>query len=446
MNRVGRAAAVIGAAVALVLAGGMGVFTAVRPEAPSGASSTPDASSAVLDPATGGGTLGALIADLERRVAAVPEDWRAYASLGLAYVQQARIAADPGLYPPAEAALERSLHLNPDGNVEALIGMGTLALARHEFAEALDWGEEASRANPNMAAVYGVIGDALVELGRYPEAFDALQRMIDRRPDLSSYARASYALELQGDVERAIELMDLALGAAGSPADTAWALHRLGELHFNSGRLDRAEESYRRALAAVSTFAPAEAGLAKVAAARGRIDSAAAGYEAVVAVYPLPEYVMALADLYIAAGRREDAARQFELLEAEEALLRANGVNVDLEFALFGADHGLDLVGGLAAAEAEWARRKSVQVADVLAWQLHANGETDRALAMSNEALRLGTRNALFHFHRGMIERALGNEGAAAEHLGLALEINPNFSILWGAEAAEALEALGKRS
>src|SRR5436309_707010 len=78
-------------------------------------------------------------------------------------------------------------------------------------------------AAPDNASACGGEGGALVELGRYSEAFATFQRMIDIRPDLSSYARASYARELQGDVPGAIADMNLALQAASSPADAAWA-------------------------------------------------------------------------------------------------------------------------------------------------------------------------------------------------------------------------------
>src|SRR5437870_8198189 len=39
---------------------------------------------------------------LQGRLRAVPQDWRAWAALGSAYVQQARITGDPTWYPRAE--------------------------------------------------------------------------------------------------------------------------------------------------------------------------------------------------------------------------------------------------------------------------------------------------------------------------------------------------------
>ena len=170
----------------------------------------------------------------------LPTDWQAFASLGLAYVQQARVTADPSYYPKAEGVLERSLGLERNDNFAAMVGMAALAAARHDFAGALRWGEQAQAINPYNGNVYGVIGDAQVELGRYQDAFATFQTMVDTRPGVASYARVSYARELMGDVPGAIKAMVAARDIAGTPADSAWASYQLGELYFNQGDLDDA--------------------------------------------------------------------------------------------------------------------------------------------------------------------------------------------------------------
>jgi tetratricopeptide (TPR) repeat protein len=339
--------------------------------------------------------------------------------------------------------LRRSLVLHGGENFDALLGMASLAAARHEFASALDWAEQARALNPHSADAHAVLGDALVELGRYDEAFDTFQTMVDLRPDLSTYARASYAWELQGSHPNAVRAMELALQAAGSPVDAAWASVQLGDLYFSVGRVERAAEHYRRAVIVDESFMPAHAGLARVAAARGRIDRAIRDFGWVVERYPSPEYVITLGDLYAMRGSGRLAGQQYSLVEAQQRLLQANGVNVDLEIALFRADHRIDVNQALASARREWARRRGIQVADVLAWTLYANGRSEEAIAYADQALRLGTENALFFFHRGMIERELGRKAAARRDLARALDINPHFSVLWSREAGRVLLSLG---
>ena len=438
MRNAGRLGAVAAMAVAVFLLAGMGIFRGLRTDEAAPIPGTPDAV-ALTGPAAG--SLDAAIVSLQARIRAEPTDWRALASLGLAYVQQARVTADPGFYPKAEGLLEQSLEINAEDNYQAAVGMAALAAARHDFAAALDWGRRARTINAYNAAVYGVIGDAQLELGRYDEAFVTFQHMVDLRPDLSSLSRASYARELMGDVPGAIEAMERAKRYASDPADRAWASYQLGELSFNRGDLPGAAAEYREGARLAPAYVPNFAGLAKVAWARGDLDGAIRGYEDAVARYPSPEYVIALGDLYRATGQEELALEQDGLLDAEEALLEASGVNVDLEQAVFDAGHG-DASGGLAAARAEWERRHSVQVADALAWALHENGRDEEAARYASLAMRLGTRSALFAFHAGTIQRSLGNLGSARELLAQADAINPYFSIQYAPVLERALAGL----
>ncbi|MFG2823334.1 tetratricopeptide repeat protein [Kitasatospora sp. NPDC048365] len=64
---------------------------------------------------------------------------------------------------------------------------------------------------------------------------------------------------------------------------------------------------------------------------------------------------------------------------------------------------------------------------DAYAWALHLNGRDEEAAAQSNHALALGTRNALYHYHRGMIEKSLGHPDRARAELTQALDLNPAF-------------------
>jgi tetratricopeptide (TPR) repeat protein len=412
---------------------------ASRPDA--SATGQAPSSSVLLLPAPGAGSLEASISSLQERLRVRPGDSRGFAALGLAYVAQARVSGDPSWYPMAQEALAESLRLNAEANVDALLGIGALALARHDFERALEHGRAAAELDPYGADAYGVVGDALVELGRYDEAFEAFQTMVDMRPDLASYARVSYARELLGDVPGAVDAMELAFGAAGTPSDRAWTAYRLGELAFGSGDVRTAAGWYERGRHLDPTYASNLAGLAKVAWARGNTELAIRRYEQVVARYPSAEFVIALGDLYRTAGRDDLAASQGDVVRAMHDLAVANGVNVDLELALFDADHG-DPVSALGAAEAEWERRHSVHVADALAWALYANGRYEKAAAYAERALELGTRDALFLFHAGMIRLELGDDAGARRALRDALEIDPNFSILHSATAAHVLAEL----
>jgi tetratricopeptide (TPR) repeat protein len=451
-----RIAQVTAAALALLLLGGIGLRVAAPGganagnPAPGGATAAGPAPApeAFTGPAATNTDLAGTIASLQDRLRAVPDDADALTALGLAQVQLARTTGDPTAYPRADEALARAVRLQ--GGADAApsltwIGLGALALARHDFSEALRDGREAAERNPDDGDVYGVIGDALVELGRYRAAFDTFQTMVDTEPGVAAYARVSYARELRGDVRGAIEAMAAAEEISGTASDAAWTSTNVGQLRLRSGDVDGAARDFRRAVALDPSFVPAQAGLARVAYARRHLDEAIARGEDVVARYPSTEYVIWLSEVYAAAGDRERARQQEQVVRAIEQLALANGVNVDLEAALFEADHG-DPKAALEAARQEWSRRHSIHVADAMAWALHVNGRDRAASRFADLALRLGTRDALLRYHAGMIALALGDRAEAAELLSGALEIDPGFSPLHAPLAERALSSIGGRT
>ena len=146
----------------------------------------------------------------------------------------------------------------------------------------------------------------------------------------------------------------------------------------------------------------------------------------------MPQFVSFLGDLYGATGRLRLARDQYRLIGAIERLLAANGVRIDLETALFDADHGR---ASIALARRAERMRPSIDGADVLAWTLARHDRCAEALTWSRRALRLGTQDALKLFHRGMILRCLGRHDAARAAFRDALALNPHFSVLWAPTA-----------
>lgn len=373
-----------------------------------------------------------------------PGDIRARTQYGHILLQKARETADPAYYSRAEAAFAAALAAEPQ-HVDAMIGQGSLALARHDFAGALRWGEQAVALAPQRAAALGVVADAQIELGRYDAAVATLQRMVDQRPDLAAYSRIAYLRELYGDVPGAIEAMALAVDAgAPYPENGAWAIVQLGMLHFNRGDLAAADYEFQRAQSIIPDYLPAMAGLARVRAGQGRLDEALALAARPVAQLPLPEYVILYGELLDAAGRPDEAAKQYDLVRAIQRLAESNGMQTDLEMALFEADHG-DPARAVVLAEAAHAARPGIPADDALAWALFRAGRPAEAWPHAERALRLGTEDARLHFHAGMIAAALGDRERASHHLSTALRINPAFSPRDAVAAREALASLGAR-
>ncbi|MCB0088380.1 MAG: tetratricopeptide repeat protein, partial [Caldilineaceae bacterium] len=221
-------------------------------------------------------TAADLVTRFQQRLAANPDDEIAYAQLGLALLQQVREDGDASHYARAGEAFAESLQRDSQ-QIDALVGQGVLALALHDFAGALEWGTQAQAVNPWRAETVGILVDGNVELGRYAAAVAAAQQMVNLRPGLESYSRVSYMRELHGDVDGAIEAMQLAVDA-GVPGTESrlWTQVQLGHLYFNRGDLETAQAVYLAALAQRSDYIHAQAGLARIQAARGEYDTAIA--------------------------------------------------------------------------------------------------------------------------------------------------------------------------
>ncbi len=395
------------------------------------------ASAQVADP------LAVAVESAQRRLTAVPGDWRTWADLGALYVEQARVTADPSFYAKADDALEESLALRPDGNDRALTGSGALANARHDFRAAADLAEQAVALNPYSGAAWGVLTDARTQLGDYPGATAALERMLELEPGIASFTRASYDAELHGDTRTAVSALEQALDLATSPADEAFCRTYLGQLAWSAGDLEEAERQFAAGAEAAPDDPALRLGLARVSAAAGDVERATREYRRVVQSQPLPEHLVEYGEFLLAVGEEEQAADQFAVVATVRTLFEAGGVADDLDVALFEADHG-DPQTALAAARAEFERRQNVDAHDALAWALHKAGQDAEAIEHARAATALGGASSHFLYHRGVIEAALGLESEARGTLTAALR-NPHFSPLHAPRAAELLVSLGGR-
>jgi tetratricopeptide (TPR) repeat protein len=385
-------------------------------------------------------------AEIERLQAVVatdPDDAEAQRDLGFALLQRVRETADPSLYEAAAAAFDAARRLTPDDAL-VLVGIGGLQLGKHEFADALETGRAAAELSPSLASARAVIVDALVELGRYDEADEAAAEMFALSDDLSTLARVSYLAELRGNLDVALSAMRMAAESPGlAPENTAYVQALLGNLLVYSGDPAAAAAAYQTALELVPAHAPSLAGQARLAIAEGDLQGAIALFARASEIVPLPEYVIALGDTQAAAGLTDEAAASFALARAEILLFEASGVVVDLDFALFEADHG-DPARALDLAEAAYETAPTIRAADAVAWALHRLGRDAEAGSYIEEALRLGSRDPLLRYHAGAVGAALGDATTARRDLELALATEPGFSATGAAEASRLLATLAE--
>lgn len=366
----------------------------------------------------------AAITQMENRIQQNPEDIQAYTLLGRGLLQRVRETGDTRLYERAGQVFTLALEKEPN-NLEALIGQGMLAASLHDFSSAIEWAKKAQTINPWRAEILGILVDGYVELGRYDEAVTTTQEMVSLRPGLDSYARVSYMRELYGDLDGAITAMQDAVDA-GVPETEAWrwATVQLGNLYFQQGDIDTAEQHLQIVLNDQPEYVLAILGMADISTARGDLDAAEAAIERLVARLPLAEFIIPLGDIYAANNKPALAAEQYDRAEAMLKASLAEDKVLDHEVAEFTLAHG-DAHTALAQAQTVYDQGPTIFAAETLAMAFYQLGEFDKAWETIQEGLRLNTRDFHLHWYAGVIAHARGDLSKAETYLTEAVAINP---------------------
>ncbi len=381
-----------------------------------------------------------------------PDNTAAKLQLAEAYIQESRVTGDHAYYDGAAMDLLTQVLQREPENFEALCCQATVLLSQHHFEEALGVATRARTVNPYNSYIYGMLCDAHLELGNYPEAVKMADQMVAVRPDLRSYSRVSYLREVHGDVPGAIEAMKLAV-SAGYPGleQTAWAEATLGHLYEISGDLDHAEGIFNRALAERPRYAFATAGLGRVAAARGNTKEAIRLLELARQSVPDFSFTDELGDVYRQAGQpgraQECAAQVVKSLTnvSGDPDAPSHGHYADRELALAYVKTG-DLDKALEHAKIEFGRRpNNIDVLETIAWIHDRRREYPQADKLMARALRTHSRNPVLLARAGLVALHNGNRPRATTLIRTALERNPYLEPTLAAEARPVLSAVAAR-
>lgn len=284
-------------------------------------------------------------------------------------IQEARVTGEhPHYYPaalrvlqPVVAALgskQQRTSKENDLYFRALGHKASVQLSLHDFSGALETANLAVAVNPYNAQIYGALVDAHVELGQYAKAVEMADKMVGIRPDLRSYSRVSYLREIHGDVEGAIEAMDMAV-KAGYPGQesTAWARLTLGNLYQTYGDWKKAEQQYQAILIERPDYPFALAALAKVEQHRKQYAQAETLLKKACDIIPEVGFYQDLAELYQKTGRQAEADALIPEIESMMAEDMQKGHNMSLEYAALYSELKPDYDKALRYALEEYQRR-----------------------------------------------------------------------------------------
>ena len=385
---------------------------------------------------------------LEGLIARDPENTIAYNKLTGYYLQRVRETGDLTYLELASRASRTSLAILPaERNSGGLALLAQTQYAAHDFVQARDHAVRLTTLEPKKASSYQILGDTLLELGDYEGAATAFRQMEQLGgSSINAETRMARLAMLRGHIEMAgrrfSRALALAVDNAASLKETvAWCQWQLGETAFTVGDYDTAERHYRDALTTFPQYLHAVASLGRVRAARGDVRGGILEYEKAVHRLPDPELIAKLGDLYVIAGRADDARAQYALVEKIGRLDSMKDALYSRQLALFFADHDMPARAeeAFASAAKEYEVRRDIYGADAVAWTALKAGRLPEAQKAIKEALRLGTKDARLFYHAGMIARAGGEDNAARDYLRRALSLNPQFDPLQASIARKTL-------
>jgi tetratricopeptide (TPR) repeat protein len=321
---------------------------------------------------------------------------------------RARNTGDSGFYLHADGCADVALMQKPQ-HAPALALKSLALLNNHRFAAARDLAHDMLARDPEDLMALATLADALLELGDVEGASAATQQMMDLKPSLPSYARASHLLWLRGDVVGALRASKSAYDAGRGQADeepVAWVLTEAAHMFRMQGDIAGAARGYAMALDHKPDFVAARVGRARCSLADGDVEAAIADLQGALINQPLVETAWLLAHAYELKG--EKTAAQTALQQAIRIGEQTDGRSL----ALLLASENIELDRAQHAIERDGTERAGIYGDDVRALVYWRQGRLDDAKAAIEKATALGTPDPRLRVHRALI---FGDDPALAE-------------------------------
>jgi len=373
-----------------------------------------------------------------------PQSAIALTQLSGLYLQRARETGDDNNYVHAEEYARRSLALRVNRNGPAFVTLAAALVAQHRFHEAEQVARELVTLEPDVPQYRAQLGEIQMELGDYAAARQSFDSLYKVRTHLSIAARLARWGELNGNSTYARNLLSEALSEAHARRNLpreqlAWFYLRIGDIDLRNGRLRSAREMFQKGLKIEPGDYRLLDEMAHLEAMAGNPKKTIDYGERAATTKFDPGLLGTLGEAYAALGDERRAEAYFRRMEATA---RATPGGHDRGASMFLLDRNRRVPEVLANAQKDIETRKDIYGYDLLGWALHKAGRNAEARTAMDAARRLGTRDATFFYHAGMIERALGNGPRTRYFLSEALKVNPRFDPTHARDARAVLDSL----
>ncbi|MDJ0733396.1 MAG: tetratricopeptide repeat protein [Nostocaceae cyanobacterium] len=364
------------------------------------------------------------------------------ASLAQGYFKMAKATGESNWYLLAEQAAKRSLSNLPFNNQSAVIVLARVAQARHDFTEAIRLSQQVLKIQPGNENALAILATSNLAMGKLQEAKTAADKLVNKIPTQGNLTLKALVLVAQGQEQAAIDTFKFALAAeeAGETGSSAYTRVSLGQFYYKHGQLELAENLYQEALRIIPRYPLALLHLAELKTRQGDYKAAEKLYAQVL---PNSQKSSTTYDHTVFRGKARLKQLQGEqqeavkLLAEAETLLRQENANGhdngsfghrrELALLLLAKKNPQDTAEALSLMQAEIKIRRDAQTLDTFAWSLYDSGRIQEAEKAIQEALELGTKDAVIFYRAAIIAKALGDNQQALNYQQLSQQIDPSF-------------------
>tara|TARA_R110002096_G_scaffold386418_2_gene580417 strand:- start:134539 stop:135825 length:1287 start_codon:yes stop_codon:yes gene_type:complete len=316
--------------------------------------------------------------------------------------------------------------------------LASISISRHNFQESWKYAQLALEEGEKKERSHFLLFDAALELGKYGEAEDILQKLKDKN-SFNYLLRASKLEDKKGDLDQAIQLMEKGLEKTkGNDELFVWAISNLGDMYGHAGEIEKSYMAFLQALAINPNHSHSKMGLAWIAYSHDGNPSIA--QEILIKTYsykPDPQIKLMLAEM--AEYEKNYELAELILQDYYDIISQAKyGFMYSKYLILIDAEK--DSEKAVARSLIEINRRASPEIYDLLAWSYFKNDELKKALKIAEEHVLGKTFEPEVLYHLGLIYKEAGENSKSQELLEEALESEFELGPMMSLEIKKALK------
>lgn len=369
----------------------------------------------------------------QKKYTAAPNQVSYLMQLANAHTMLFEATGDVNHLAEAGVLLEKANQIYQEHHAGTLRALAKNYTAQHRFREALRAVEKAYTLGEGKLRSQQMLFDVHLELGNREEARELLLSF-ENRKDFNYLIRASKWADHEGDLEMAISQMEAAKTLAEAQKSDylrQWAYTNIADYYGHAGRIEDSYQHYLKALKIDNNDSYALRGIAWIAFSHEKNTTEAKRILNVLTkAHPTPDVYLLKAEIADYEGNTEEADAYLNRYLAFQKNPAYGDMYNAYNIELF-AEQEDKKQAALKLAIKEVMNRPTPQAYDLLAYSYLKNGDTQKALDISQKKVLGKTFEPLAQYHLAEVYKANGMTDEVAslktDLLEAGYELGPNM-------------------